>query len=110
MPTRIAACDDPPGGDALDPDRSDLVVYLDIADELGARSVLDIGCGTGTFALLLAEHGRAVIGVDPAVASLDVARAKSGAEAVRWIHRDATCLPPTTVDGNDDRQRRPGDR
>jgi SAM-dependent methyltransferase len=38
--------------DALDPDRSDLDLYADIADELGARHLLDVGCGTGTFALL----------------------------------------------------------
>lgn len=37
--------------DDLDPDRGDLDVYVSIARELGARSVLDIGCGTGTFGL-----------------------------------------------------------
>ncbi len=40
--------------DALDPDRSDLDVYAVIASELGARHILDLGCGTGTFALQLA--------------------------------------------------------
>ncbi len=84
--------------DALDLDRSDLEVYLAIADELGARRVLDVGCGTGTFALLLAEHGLDVTGVDPAKASLDVARGKPGAERVRWIHGDATKLPVLEVD------------
>ncbi len=84
--------------DALDPDRSDLKVYVDIADELRAHSVLDVGCGTGTFALLLADRGLGVIGVDPAGGSLTVARSKAGAERVRWIHGDATSLPPMQVD------------
>ena len=84
--------------DALDPDRSDLDVYVAIADELGAASVLDVGCGTGAFALLLAERGLEVIGVDPAGASLDVAQGKPGSERVRWIHGDATALPPLAVD------------
>ncbi|MER7407939.1 class I SAM-dependent methyltransferase [Streptomyces sp. NPDC000070] len=84
--------------DSLDPDRADLEPYLRMAEEFGARRVLDIGCGTGVFALLLAERGVEVIGVDPAGASLDVARGKPGGERVRWIHGDATTLPPLTAD------------
>lgn len=84
--------------DALDPDRSDLDVYARIAGELGARQVLDVGCGTGTFALLLADRGLDVIGLDPAGGSLIVAQAKPGADRVRWIHGDATSLPPMQVD------------
>lgn len=84
--------------DALDPDRSDLEVYAEIVREVGARRVLDVGCGTGTFALLLAGEGVEVIGVDPARASLDVARRKPGAGRVRWIEGDATTLPPMQVD------------
>jgi SAM-dependent methyltransferase len=84
--------------DALDPDRSDLDAYVAIAAELHARDVLDIGCGTGTLALLLADRGHRVIAVDPARASLDVARAKPGAARISWIHGDATRLPPLQVD------------
>ncbi|WP_413757999.1 class I SAM-dependent methyltransferase [Streptomyces sp. MMBL 11-3] len=90
---RLAAIYDP-----LDPDRGDLDAYLRIAEEFGARRVLDIGCGTGVFALLLAGRGVEVVGVDPALASLDVARGKPGSEKVRWIHGDATALPPLRVD------------
>lgn len=84
--------------DALDSDRSDLDVYVAIAAELDARRVLDIGCGTGAFALLLAEHGYEVVGIDPARASLDVARGKPGGERVRWIQGDATHPPVLQVD------------
>lgn len=84
--------------DALDPDRSDLDVYAAIADELGAKRALDVGCGTGCFALLLAERGLDVIGVDPARASLDVAQGKPGAGRVRWLQGDATSLPRLSVD------------
>lgn len=88
---RLAALYDP-----LDPLRDDLDVYLAIVDELGARRVLDIGCGTGTFALMLADRGIEVTGVDPAAASLDVARAKPGGERVQWIH--GTDLPAIHAD------------
>ena len=84
--------------DPLDPDRADLDVYVALVDELEARSVLDIGCGTGTFACLLAGRGIEVTAVDPAAAMLDVARAKPHAHAVRWIHGDATTLPALQVD------------
>jgi SAM-dependent methyltransferase len=80
--------------DAFDPDRSDLDAYLAIVEEVGAGSVLDLGCGTGVFALMLADRGIAVIGIEPAGASLEVARAKPGAERVRWIHGDASAIPP----------------
>lgn len=84
--------------DSLDPDRSDLDAYAAIADEVGARSVLDVGCGTGTLACMLARRGIEVVGVDPAGPSLDIARAKPDAGGVRWIHGDATMLPPLAVD------------
>ena len=84
--------------DALDPDRDDLEPYADLAVELGARRVLDLGCGTGTLALLLADRGLEVVGIDPAAGSLSVARAKPGAGRVRWLHGDALTLPALRVD------------
>jgi len=78
--------------DVLDDDRSDLDAYMAIAEEVRASSVIDIGCGTGSLAVRLAQSGRTVVGVDPAGASLDIALAKPLAERVTWLHGDATAL------------------
>ncbi len=84
--------------DTFEDPRSDLTHYLQIARELYASSVVDIGCGTGAFALLAVNEGLHVMGVDPAAASLDVARAKLGAERVDWHLGDATTLPAMRAD------------
>lgn len=84
--------------DTFEGDRSDLGFYLSLVAEFRARAVLDVGCGTGTFACSLAGRGVQVIGLDPAAASLDVARGKPHAEKVRWLHGDAGSLPPLRVD------------
>ncbi|MDQ0380168.1 class I SAM-dependent methyltransferase [Amycolatopsis thermophila] len=84
--------------DAFDGERDDLDLYLSIAAELGAEHVVDVGCGTGNLALLLAASGRTVVGVDPAGASLAVARSKDTGGTVTWIHGDATDLPPGDAD------------
>jgi SAM-dependent methyltransferase len=47
---------------------------------------------------MLAERGIRLTGVDPALASLDVARTKPGADAVTWLLGDATTLPWLQVD------------
>lgn len=84
--------------DAFDDDRGDLDVYLAIVEELAAQRVLDVGCGTGTLALLMAARGLDVVAVDPAAAMLEVALAKPGAHEVRWLHGDATTLPDLGLD------------
>jgi SAM-dependent methyltransferase len=78
--------------DVFNNDRSDLDAYVTIATEVEAHRVVDVGCGTGSLAVRLAELGFSVTGVDPAGASLDVARAKPNAELVTWVHGDATSL------------------
>ena len=84
--------------DVLEADRADLDAYVALAAELGAQAVLDVGCGTGTFACRLAAAGVDVVGVDPAAASLDVARAKPHAGDVHWVLGDASAVPPLQVD------------
>jgi SAM-dependent methyltransferase len=84
--------------DAFDGGREDLAAYLDIARDLGADRVLDVGCGTGCLAVLLAESGRTVMAVDPAGASLEIAKAKDAAGRITWVQGDATTVPAFGAD------------
>jgi SAM-dependent methyltransferase len=84
--------------DDLDGKRRDLDHYLVIAKELKARSILDIGSGTGCFACLASKNGFEVTALEPAQGSLDLARRKPNAKEVRWILGDATSLPAMAVD------------
>jgi SAM-dependent methyltransferase len=51
------------------------------------RAILDLGCGTGSHAVILARAGRKVVGVDRSPAMLAQARAKSSAVS-RWVEGD----------------------
>jgi SAM-dependent methyltransferase len=84
--------------DAFEGDRDDLNVYLGIAGELGADRVLDVGCGTGNLAVLLADSGRTVVGVDPASASLQIAKSKDPTGRITWVHGDATAVAALDAD------------
>ena len=47
------------------------------AEELGARTVLDVGCGSGPLFEPLATRGMSVTGLEPAPAMLELARAEA---------------------------------
>ncbi len=65
---------------------ADLDYCRDLAKD--ARSVLDLGCGTGRVVAELAG-GRDVVGVDPAEPMLDIARTRPGGDEVSWVRADA---------------------
>ncbi|HVX44769.1 MAG TPA: methyltransferase domain-containing protein [Mycobacteriales bacterium] len=96
--------DDPYGDEQLvtlydldNPPGDDHAYYRALADQVGARKIVDLGCGTGvlTRALALALPGRTVIGVDPSPTMLGYARSRPGADAVTWIDGDAGALEPS---------------
>ncbi len=70
-------------------------LYLDLLREHGSPSgrLVDLGCGTGKAALRLAAQGFEVTGVDLSPEMLEVARAKQGAERVRFVTGDLRDLP-----------------
>jgi len=62
------------------------------AGDLRGRRVLEIGCGTGTLAVALAEQAR-VWAVDASPEMLEVARTRDAGGHVGWRAADATALP-----------------
>lgn len=69
-------------------------LLLPLVAEDSAR-VADLGCGTGTLSILLAEHGHRVSGVDFSPRMVELARAKSaGAEVdATFLEADASQPP-----------------
>ena len=69
-----------------------LVSAARIASE---HAVLDVGCGTGNAALLAAESGAQVTGIDPAKRLLDVAResAQKAGLSAHFLEAEAGSLP-----------------
>ncbi|WP_321939668.1 class I SAM-dependent methyltransferase [Burkholderia cepacia] len=66
------------------------------ASVIGAarRRILDLGCGTGTFARRLAAAGHDVVAIDPAPAMIKYARRQPGADAIHWLACGLDGLPP----------------
>jgi S-adenosylmethionine-dependent methyltransferase len=66
----------------LDNDRKRVVPWLDSTGRLRGRRILEIGCGTGSSTVALAEQGAAVTGIDIDEGALAVARDRCAAYRV----------------------------
>jgi SAM-dependent methyltransferase len=77
-------------------------VLVDRASPTAGEYVVDVGCGTGNAALLAAEWGARVVGVDPAARLLGVARARAQERGLNAAFElgDAANLP--VADGRAD--------
>jgi SAM-dependent methyltransferase len=84
--------------DVDNPDGPDHDFYRALADEVDARSVLDLGCGTGILTVTFASDDRTIVGVDPSAAMLAYARRRAGADAVTWVQGDSGGIPPGSFD------------
>ena len=69
-----------------------------VAARIGARRIVDLGCGTGIVSCALALAGYDVIGADPAPAMVDVARTKPGADRVHWVVGGADAIGTPDAD------------
>jgi SAM-dependent methyltransferase len=66
--------------------------FLEFAGVQPGDRVLDVGCGTGTLSLALAEHGAKVVGMDASESYLEGARRRRSHPDVTYEHGDACHL------------------
>jgi SAM-dependent methyltransferase len=83
------------GADPLGPDGR---FMLSLADQVDARTIVDLGCGTGVLARALAVRERRVIGVDPSLEMPGFAREQPGAERVEWVDGYASAIGSPDAD------------
>lgn len=71
--------------DALNALGKDSEFFCELASKLSAKTIIDLGCGTGLLTCELAKRGHEMIGIEPAGRMLDIARNKPYADKVQWI-------------------------
>lgn len=79
--------------------RAEVEFLLELLDLPRGSRILDMGCGTGRHAILMAQRGYRVTGVDLSDGMLAEAR-KAASEAgveVEWVHEDATRYEPDAL-------------
>jgi SAM-dependent methyltransferase len=74
-------------------DRLERAVIVDLCGAVAGKSVLDIGCGDGEFAVDLAARGARVTGIDASQKMIAAARARPGAREVAFEVAAAEALP-----------------
>src|SRR5258708_38420013 len=66
--------------------------YIELAEKLAAKTIIDLGCGTGLLTCELAKQGHEMIGVEPSKLMLEVARKSTCGTHVKWIEGNALSL------------------
>lgn len=68
---------------------------VEAARLVAGERILDLGCGTGTVAIMAARAGAVTLGVDPAARLLEVARAQAAKERldIQFLPGEASSLP-----------------
>ena len=72
--------------------------YIQLAKDIHAKNILDLGCGTGLLAREMASHGWNVTGIDPAAAMLAYGQKQADAHLVRWVEGDSSALGEPDAD------------
>ncbi|MFA7302263.1 MAG: methyltransferase domain-containing protein [Candidatus Paceibacterota bacterium] len=71
--------------DKLNPFGDDSEFFCKQAERLSAKTIIDLGCGTGLLTCELAKRGYQLTGIEPSAAMLEVAQSKPYADQIKWI-------------------------
>jgi SAM-dependent methyltransferase len=71
--------------ETLNPFGDDSEFFCKQAKKSAAKTIIDLGCGTGLLTVELAKRGHRMTGIEPSEAMLAIARAKPFADQVKWI-------------------------
>lgn len=80
--------------DSDNPDGPDHDYFRTLADRSNPDVIVDLGCGTGILTVTLVSGDRSVVGVDPDLSMLAIARSRPGSEQVRWVLGDSRQIEP----------------
>jgi len=84
--------------DTDNPRGIDYDFYIQLAKDINASKILDLGCGTGLLTRELAGNGWNLTGVDPSAAMLAYAKKQANANLVQWIEGDSSVLGKANAD------------
>lgn len=84
--------------DELNPADDDYRFYAALASSLGVSRAVDLGCGTGTLARMLASGGATVTGVDPDPEMLRVAHSRDQEGRVSWRLGHSDIIDPESAE------------
>lgn len=72
--------------------------YIQLAKQLNANTIIDIGCGSGLLTCPLAEQDYTMIGIEPSKEMLELAKNSKCGDTVKWLHGTAKNLPKLDAD------------
>ena len=84
--------------DINNPRGIDTDFYIQLAEDIKAKIIFDLGCGTGLLTRELVGNDRRVIGIDPSSAMLTYAKQQAHADLVLWKKGDASILGSPKAD------------
>ncbi|MFZ0454137.1 MAG: class I SAM-dependent methyltransferase [Ignavibacteriaceae bacterium] len=84
--------------DINNPRGIDTDFYVQFAEDIEAKIIFDLGCGTGLLTRELVRNNRNVIGIDPSSAMLTYAKQQTFADLVLWKKGDASILGSPKAD------------